>query len=118
MIKRLEALISDITGLSITESFAMMTEQGSRPRFRRALLETANYLVLEDTAGRIIRTPGNISQPSIIRQQQENIRLIARDTLRSGKIIKIDEAKPLLIKASVGILRVTDNARSSIIKTL
>lgn len=105
--QRLDALVSDVTWMSLTDQFAMMSESGSRSRFRRALLQTANYLVLAHTAKDVIKKP-------LKTEQQLTIRAIGNYVLRKPQIIRISEAKSILLKASADLIRVTETISGSV----
>lgn len=105
--QRLDALVSDVTGMSLTDQFAMMSESGSRPKFRKALLQTANYLMLAHTAKDIIKKP-------LQANQQETIRALANYMLRRPQIIKMTEAKGILLKASADLIRTTERIKESV----
>jgi hypothetical protein len=111
--KRFDSLVADVTWMSLTNQFAMMTEGGSRARFRKALLQTANYLVLEHAAEDALSSVKK-GKTQLDTNQQEIIRAIGNYKFWKWEIIKISEAKNVLFKASAELIRATEKVSGAV----
>jgi hypothetical protein len=102
--KRLNDLVQDITGVSIVTSFKKLNDP---IEFRNALLWTANYLLLENTAERLVGRPLDSSQQKILRSLWQN-------ALRKSHIVSAQESEDFLRNSPVGSISVQSETLSKV----